>query len=228
MGRGVRLMRGDARLQAAGSRYGLKPTVPRQALAKHLEEIWRHEHRRLRQTNTPEAARPGLNASEDSDNSSDDGDDVDDGQDGDVGEAVSSSPDPSVLPPLASAVPPLAPAVPPLASAVPPAAPLRELAKVLRDPGLPPRSTASAAGRGRRPAAKKAPAAASKRRPSQQSSSDVESGDDSGAAAAQRDPAALQASVHAFLQTDAALYQSILTYEVCGPARAVGRARYVR
>jgi hypothetical protein len=40
--------------QAAGARYGLKATVPRQALARHLEAIWRHEHRRLRQTGTPE------------------------------------------------------------------------------------------------------------------------------------------------------------------------------
>ena len=197
------------RLQAAGARYGLKPTVPRQALAKHLEEIWRHEHRRLRQTNTPEAVaptRPGLNASEDSD---DDGD-----GDGDDGEAVCSSPDPTVLPPLAPVLPAVPPAVP---------EPLRELAKMLRDPGLPPRTTAAARGQGRRPrAGGAAKAATSKRRPSQQSSSDVESGDDSGAAAAQRDPAALQAGVQAFLQSNAALHLSILTYEVGGRASVAG------
>ena len=223
-------------MQALGARYGLKSTIPKDALVHHLEKIWRFEHRQLRKTGTPErtllelrrprsmAGASELGSEPGFDLASSDVELPDRNGDDDVVHAWAPTPSseassdhessPVRAPSSATQMSKgddefdrLLPPVPSLGAATP--------AKLLRGrpPAVPlgaisrpPPTSGRRGGRARRGGQRSSSN-------SQPHSSDAES-EREAAAGAMRDPEELRRQVRTYLISDAALYTAILTYEV--------------
>ena len=226
-------------MQALGARYGLKSTIPKDALVHHLEAIWRFEHRQLRQTGTPETAllerrRPRraagaseLGAETSLDPTSSDvelPESDDDGGGGGGGGVRAWAP---TLSSEASSDRESSPVRAPSSAALrseggdefdrllPPVPGLSVAAPAKLPRGRPPALPLGAPSQPSPPAGRRAGRArrAGRRSGTQRYSSDAESEGEAAAASA-RDPEALRRQVRTYLTTDAALYTAIVTYEV--------------